>query len=85
MEISQALLARYKDVVAPAIATRRLDIAEAFLNGVEAGIVHVNQPTAGVEYQAPFGGVKDSGYGPKEQGWSALDFYSDWKTLVVRV
>jgi aldehyde dehydrogenase (NAD+) len=67
------------------IATRRLDVAEAFLNGVEAGIVHVNQPTAGVEYQAPFGGVKDSGYGPKEQGWSALDFYSDWKTLVVRV
>lgn len=67
------------------IATRRLDVAEAFLNGVEAGIVHVNQPTAGVEYQAPFGGVKQSGYGPKEQGWSALDFYSDWKTLVIRV
>ncbi|MCS7252330.1 MAG: aldehyde dehydrogenase family protein [Anaerolineae bacterium] len=67
------------------IVTRRLEVAEAFLNHVEAGIVHVNQPTAGVEYQAPFGGTKQSGYGPKEQGWSALDFYSDWKTLVVRV
>jgi aldehyde dehydrogenase (NAD+) len=67
------------------IATHDLGIAEAFMEGVEAGLVHVNQPTAGVEYQTPFGGVKDSGYGPKEQGWSALDFYGDWKTSVVRV
>ena len=66
------------------IATHDLAVAETFMNGVEAGLVHVNQPTAGVEYQTPFGGVKDSGYGPKEQGWSALDFYGDWKTFVVR-
>jgi len=67
------------------IATHDLAVAEAFMDGVEAGLVHVNQPTAGVEYQTPFGGVKDSGYGPKEQGWSALDFYGDWRTSVVRV
>jgi len=66
------------------IATHDLSVAEAFMNGVEAGLIQVNQPTAGVEYQTPFGGVKDSGYGPKEQGWSALDFYGDWKTFVVR-
>lgn len=66
------------------IATHDLAVAERFMDGVEAGLVHVNQPTAGVEYQTPFGGVKDSGYGPKEQGWSALDFYGDWKTSVVR-
>ncbi|HXF81435.1 MAG TPA: aldehyde dehydrogenase family protein [bacterium] len=65
------------------IATRNLAVADAFLEGVEAGLVHVNQPTAGVEYQTPFGGVKDSGFGPKEQGWSALEFYGDWKTSVV--
>jgi acyl-CoA reductase-like NAD-dependent aldehyde dehydrogenase len=66
------------------ISTNNLAVAEAFLDGVEAGLLHVNQPTAGVEYQAPFGGTRSSGYGGKEQGWSALDFYSDWKTQVVR-
>jgi acyl-CoA reductase-like NAD-dependent aldehyde dehydrogenase len=66
------------------ISTRNLKVADAFLDRVQAGLLHVNQPTAGVEYQAPFGGVKDSAFGPKEQGWSALDFYSDWKTQVVR-
>ncbi len=67
------------------ISTRRLEVAEAFLEQVEAGRVHVNQPTAGVEYRVPFGGVKSSGYGPKEQGWSTFEFYSDWKTQVVRL
>jgi aldehyde dehydrogenase (NAD+) len=66
------------------ISTASLPVAEAFLERVEAGLLHVNQPTAGVEYQVPFGGVKSSSFGPKEQGWSGLDFYSDWKTQVVR-
>ncbi|HEY6102791.1 MAG TPA: aldehyde dehydrogenase family protein [bacterium] len=66
------------------LATHDLNVANAFMEGVEAGLVHINQPTAGVEYQTPFGGVKDSGYGPKEQAWSALDFYGDWRTFVVK-
>jgi aldehyde dehydrogenase (NAD+) len=66
------------------ISTASLQVAEAFLERVEAGLLHVNQPTAGVEYQVSFGGVKSSSFGPKEQGWSGLDFYSDWKTQVVR-
>jgi len=70
--------------LAASISTRNLIVAEAFLERVEAGLLHVNQPTAGVEYQVPFGGVKCSSFGPKEQGWSGLDFYSDWKTQVVR-
>jgi aldehyde dehydrogenase (NAD+) len=70
--------------LAASICTKNLEVAESFLERVEAGLLHVNQPTAGVEYQVPFGGVKSSSFGPKEQGWSALDFYSDWKTQVVR-
>lgn len=65
------------------IATRDLWVAEQFLQETEVGLVHVNQPTAGVEYQVPFGGTKGSGFGPKEQGWAALEFYGDWKTQVV--
>lgn len=67
------------------ISTRSLEIAEGFLAGCDAGLVHVNQPTAGVEYQAPFGGARASGFGGKEQSWAALDFYGDWKTQVVRI
>jgi acyl-CoA reductase-like NAD-dependent aldehyde dehydrogenase len=69
--------------LAASVATRSLPVADAFLERVQAGLVHVNQPTAGVEYQVPFGGIGESGLGPKEQGWSALDFYGDWKTAVI--
>ncbi len=55
-----------------------------FVNGIEAGLVTVNLPSAGVEYQLPFGGTKDSSFGPKEQGPNALDFYTDWRTVYLR-
>ena len=45
---------------------------------------HVNLPSAGVEYQLPFGGTKDSSFGPKEQGPAAFDFYSDYKTVYLK-
>lgn len=71
--------------LAASVSTRNITVAETFLAHVEAGLLHVNQPTAGVEYQVPFGGTHDSAFGPKEQGWSALDFYGDWRTHVVRI
>lgn len=55
-----------------------------FVNRIEAGLVTVNLPSAGVEYQLPFGGTKESSFGPKEQGPNALDFYTDWKTVYVK-
>ncbi len=55
-----------------------------FVNEIEAGLVTVNLPSAGVEYQLPFGGTKDSSFGPKEQGPNALDFYTDWRTVYLR-
>ena len=44
----------------------------------------VNLPSAGVEYQLPFGGTKESSFGPKEQGPAALEFYSDYKTVYLK-
>lgn len=35
---------------------------------LEAGMVRVNAPTSGVDFNAPFGGAKESSYGPREQG-----------------
>ena len=50
----------------------------------EAGLLTVNLPSAGVEYQLPFGGTKDSSFGPKEQGPAAMEFYSDYKTVYLK-
>jgi aldehyde dehydrogenase (NAD+) len=51
---------------------------------MEAGLLTVNLPSAGVEYQLPFGGTKESSFGPKEQGPTALDFYTDFKTIYLK-
>ncbi len=51
---------------------------------MEAGLLTVNLPSAGVEYQLPFGGTKDSSFGPKEQGPAAMEFYSDYKTVYLK-
>ncbi|MBI1357078.1 MAG: aldehyde dehydrogenase family protein [Acidobacteria bacterium] len=55
-----------------------------FIKGIQAGLVTVNLPSAGVEYQLPFGGTKGSSFGPKEQGPAALEFYSDYKTVYLK-
>lgn len=55
-----------------------------FVNRAEAGLLTINLPSAGVEYQLPFGGTKDSSFGPKEQGPAAFDFYSDYKTVYLK-
>ncbi len=54
-----------------------------FCERAEVGMVHVNSPTVGGEAQIPFGGIKNSGIGDREQGPTALDFYSDLKIVYV--
>lgn len=55
-----------------------------FIKGIEAGLITVNLPTAGVEYQLPFGGTKESSYGMREQGPQALEFYSESRTVYLK-
>ena len=55
-----------------------------YIYRAEAGLLTVNLPSAGVEYQLPFGGSKDSSFGPKEQGPAAMEFYSDYKTVYLK-
>ena len=66
------------------LQTTNLSRMLEYVYGMEAGLLTVNLPSAGVEYQLPFGGSKESSFGPKEQGPAALDFYSDWKTVYVK-
>jgi acyl-CoA reductase-like NAD-dependent aldehyde dehydrogenase len=65
------------------IVTQSLARAHAFTEEVEAGLVMVNLPTVGVEYQAPFGGTKASGTAFKEQGKAAVDFYTEIRTIAM--
>jgi acyl-CoA reductase-like NAD-dependent aldehyde dehydrogenase len=54
-----------------------------YLDRIEAGVIMVNLPSAGVEYQVPFGGVKESSSGLREQGPVAIDFYSELQSVYI--
>lgn len=62
------------------ICTTSLKHASDFKARSTAGMVMVNVPTAGVDYNAPFGGRKGSSYGAREQGPFAREFYTAIKT-----
>ncbi|NIJ38716.1 aldehyde dehydrogenase (NAD+) [Sphingopyxis panaciterrae] len=65
------------------IVTTSLPRARHFRRNIRAGMVMVNLPTAGVDYHVPFGGTRGSSYGPREQGFAAVDFYTQMKTVYV--
>ena len=66
------------------IVSNDLTRVHEFINRIEAGLITVNLPTAGVEYQLPFGGTKESSFGMREQGPQALDFYSESRTVYLK-
>ena len=66
------------------VVSRDLTRVHQFINRIEAGLITVNLPTAGVEYQLPFGGTKESSFGMREQGPLALDFYTESRTVYLK-
>jgi aldehyde dehydrogenase (NAD+) len=66
------------------IVTNDLSAALRFAREAEVGVVKVNQPTTGLELNAPFGGMKLSSTGTfREQGATATEFYTRVKTVYV--
>lgn len=65
------------------VCTTSLARARRFKRDLEAGMVMINLPTAGVDYHVPFGGRKGSSIGPREQGSYARQFYTLVKTTYV--
>ncbi len=61
------------------------DVNRAFqaMRDIEAGITYINGPTIGAEVHLPFGGVKQTGNGHREAGSTALDIFTEWKTVYV--
>ena len=65
------------------IYTRDIPKAFQYINTVETGMVHVNAPTLGGEVHLPFGGLKSSGVGQREQGLEGINFFSEVLTAYI--
>jgi alpha-ketoglutaric semialdehyde dehydrogenase len=65
------------------IFTGDLDAVLSVVEGVDTGMIRINQPTSGVDFHAPFGGEKQSSFGPREQGKNAREHYTSTHTITI--
>lgn len=65
------------------IYTRDVNKAFQAMHEIESGITYVNAPTIGAEAHMPFGGVKGTGNGHREGGWTAFEIFTEWKTIYI--
>ena len=63
--------------------SRDVNFAMKAIRDIEAGITYINGPTIGAEVHLPFGGVKNTGNGHREAGETAIDIFSEWKSVFV--
>lgn len=66
------------------IYTQSIGNILSFIQEMDAGLVRINSETAGVELQAPFGGMKQSSSHSREQGQAAIEFFTSIKTVFVK-
>ena len=65
------------------IYTQDVNKAMKAIDRIEAGITYVNGPTIGAECHLPFGGVKHTGNGHREGGWTAYEIFTEIKTVYI--
>ncbi len=65
------------------IFTQDINHIMKFIDEVETGMVHINEPTIGGEAQLPFGGVKSTGVGDREMSEEGLHFFTELKTVFI--
>ncbi|MEA3001310.1 MAG: alpha-ketoglutaric semialdehyde dehydrogenase [Sphingomonadales bacterium] len=82
-EEALALANRGQFGLSAGIVTNSLKHSRHFRRNVRAGMVMINLPTAGVDYHVPFGGTRKSSYGAREQGFAAVEFYTQTKTVYI--
>jgi aldehyde dehydrogenase (NAD+) len=66
-----------------AIYTKNVNNAFRAMRDLDSGLCYVNAPTIGAEVHLPFGGTKETGNGHRDAGQTALDVFSEWKSLYV--
>lgn len=81
MEEALALANDVKFGLSASLFTRDINRVLQFASFMDAGMLRVNGETAGVEPQAPFGGMKASSSHSREQGRAALEFFTSVKTV----
>jgi alpha-ketoglutaric semialdehyde dehydrogenase len=81
MEEALTLANDVKFGLSASIFTRDINRVLQFAATVDVGMIRVNGETAGVEPQAPFGGMKASSSHSREQGRAALEFFTSVKTV----
>lgn len=65
------------------IFTKDVENIFRYIDDIEVGLVHINSATIGGEAQVPFGGIKGSGLGGREQGKTAIETFTEWKVVYV--
>jgi len=65
------------------VYTSNVNNAFQAIRDIRAGITYINAPTIGAEAHMPFGGVKQTGNGHREGGWTVYDFFTEWKTVYI--
>ncbi len=65
------------------IFTENARTAFRAMRDIESGLVYINAGTTGSEIHLPFGGMKGSGNGHRELGSSAVDEFSEIKSIFV--
>lgn len=64
--------------------TRDVRAALHYVREIEAGMAHVNIHSGFKTPELPFGGWKESGFGPAENGRSGLEFFVERKAVYMR-
>jgi len=67
-----------------ALFTQDVTSAMRYINEVQSGLAHVNIHTGFKDPGLPFGGWRDSGYGPPENARSGLEFFVEQKAVYVK-
>jgi len=65
------------------IFTQDVNAAFKAVRDIKTGITYINGATIGAEAHMPFGGVKETGNGHREGGWTVYDFFSEWKAVYI--
>jgi acyl-CoA reductase-like NAD-dependent aldehyde dehydrogenase len=63
--------------------TKNVNLAFKAIDDLESGITYINAPTIGAEVHLPFGGVKHTGNGGREAGTTAIDEFTEMKTVCI--
>ncbi len=63
--------------------TENVNAAFRAIRDIATGIVYINHATIGAEIGFPFGGVRGTGNGSRESGQTAIETFTEWKSVYV--